>query len=406
MEMNSFDIVLFNVVCIVSPLLLYLFYVAYNKKIEKSNCNLIFNMFLMTMLYLLIIFNNNINNEPIICAIILIVPTIIAYVKKDIIGISLLTISEILCFYNLFEFNIYVLLIEYFVYLIIYLMVDRKFIPSIIIFIHSLFVIVYMGYTNMIKIFIISFIVYVMYKFVALLMEKGEKILNYHLSIKEIEKEKQVRNSLFKIAHEIKNPMAVCKGYFDMMDMDNNEQVKKYIPIIKEEIEHTLIILQDFLSITKVNIQKEIMDINMLLEDVEDSFKPIFKNKHITSKLNVVDDDIYINGDYNRLKQVLINIIKNSMESISNDNGNINISAKINNDNYEVTIEDNGSGMSDETLKHLSEAFYTTKKNGTGLGIVLSKEILKQHNAKIEYSSKLNYGTTVLISFPIEKNAL
>ena len=117
-------------------------------------------------------------------------------------------------------------------------------------------------------------------------------------------------------------------------------------------------------------------------------------------------DEIYIEGDYDRLKQVLINLIKNSIESIKKDDIGL-IKLKINYTFKKVCIilEDNGIGMNKETLKRIGEPFYTTKKNGTGLGVKLSKEIVELHNGKIIYESKLGKGTMVKIFLPIKKHA-
>ena len=251
-------------------------------------------------------------------------------------------------------------------------------------------------------ILVTSIILFVIIHFVFILMDKGEEIIRYHMSIKELEKEKQVRTSLFKITHEIKNPMAVCKGYLDMLDTSDKKQVERYVPIIKEEIDRTLLILKDFLSLNKIKIEKDIMDINLLVEEVIDSVNPLTKQNKIIIEESLIDDEVYINGDYNRLKQVLINLVKNSIEAINKDDGKISISTNLNNNNFYIVIEDNGCGMNEEILSKIDEPFYTTKKNGTGLGVSLSKEILDAHNSKIEYKSKENVGTTVTITIPLD----
>ena len=101
-------------------------------------------------------------------------------------------------------------------------------------------------------------------------------------------------------------------------------------------------------------------------------------------------DEIYIEADYNRLKQVLINIFKNSIES-----GASIIKVEIIDDM--IKISDNGSGMDFETLSRIKEPFYTTKKSGTGLGVPLSIEIIEAHGWNINYESKMNVGTNVII---------
>ena len=95
-------------------------------------------------------------------------------------------------------------------------------------------------------IFIMTYFTLIAY-LILFFLNKGEEVMMLNNVIHELEKEKKLRESLFKITHEIKNPIAVCKGYLDMFDVNNEEHSRKYIPIIKEEIARTLILLQDFL---------------------------------------------------------------------------------------------------------------------------------------------------------------
>lgn len=202
---------------------------------------------------------------------------------------------------------------------------------------------------------------------------------------------------------KIKNPIAVIKAYLDMMDINNKNKVKEYIPIIKSEIDRLLNLLQDFLLVNNSSINLDIMDINMLIEDVIKKERSLIENKNIKLKLNLIDDEIYINGDYNRLSQVLINIIKNSIEAIDNDNGIIKIKNIIKNNYINIIIEDNGYGISEKNLKMIKEPFYTTKNRGTGLGVSLSDEIVKAHNGILIYDSKEARGTKVTIKLPLMK---
>ena len=201
-----------------------------------------------------------------------------------------------------------------------------------------------------------------------------DDILKYHMTFKELEQEKQIRLSLFKITHEIKNPLAVCKGYLDMLNPNNKEQCNKYFPIIKEEIDRTLLLLQDFLSVNKIKLDIDILDINLLLEDSLNSLITLLQEKKIKLEFNE-EDEIYINGDYNRLMQVIINIVKNSIESLDGiGDGVIFVKTKIDNKYVCVSFKDNGVGISKENLEKIREPFFTTKPNGTGLGVSLSYE--------------------------------
>ena len=411
--MNLFEVILLNLVLITFPIVLYLFYIAYNQNINKHGKKFIFEIVLLTSLYLAIHFGiPNMANEFLI---ILNIPLIVAYLKKDRISVFVLSLFIIIHCYTI-GFNFVFMIFEYIIYYIIYILLKPKkekiyTFASIFVLLKPIFMAFSLWQMNyyednqvlfvLLQLFIISLIVYLMIEFILILLEKCDEILNYHTTIKKLEKEKQIRTSLFQITHEIKNPIAVCKGYLDMLDLNDQKESEKYISVIKEEIDRTLLILQDFLSISKTQMNKELMDINMLVEDVMQSFKPILKEKKVAIDISLYDDEVYINGDYNRLTQVLINVIKNSIESLDKKENKMIVTTNIINNKFNIFIKDNGIGMNEETLKNISKPFFTTKRNGTGLGISLSKEILNAHGATIEYESLENEGTSVQIMIPI-----
>ena len=227
-----------------------------------------------------------------------------------------------------------------------------------------------------------------------------EEVANLHMNLQKIEHEKEVQLSIFKITHEIKNPIAVCKGYLDMFDVNNLEHSRKYVPIIKSEINRVLILLHDFLSITKIKIEKEEMDLNLLLEDTVNCLEPIFENNKIHFLSDISKDELYIHADYNRLKQTLVNLIKNSKESISEE-GTVKLFTTMDAKKIKIYIEDNGVGMSKEELDKIKQAFFTTKQTGTGLGVFLANEIITAHQGTLDYLSEKNKGTRVVITLPI-----
>ncbi len=245
-------------------------------------------------------------------------------------------------------------------------------------------------------IFILSFLL--LFKLLALLIASGETLMKNHLEFKELQQERQIQNSLFKITHEIKNPVAVCKAYLDMFDVENQEHARKYIPILQSEIERLLVLLQDFLLVNKANMKYEIMDMNMLLEDVSRKMKPVMEEKKIHFVVDILDDELFINGDYNRLNQVMMNVLKNSIEANAM---KITLRTHLTSKVIEVYVEDNGEGFSNEIASRMFEPFYTTKSYGTGLGVSLSNEIIHAHHGKLEYISKEGVGTSVKITLPL-----
>ena len=259
-----------------------------------------------------------------------------------------------------------------------------------------------MTLNSFLELIILVFIYYFISFTILYIFKIIEKVRELNKSIELLEKDKIIKESLFKLTHEIKNPLAVIKGYLDMFNIDNKEKSLKYLSIMREEANRSLNIITDFLEFNKIKIVKTEIDLNLLLEDVYDSFKIILNTKNIKLIYNDrEDEEIYFLGDYERLKQVLINILKNSVESIE-EKGKIEISSNIYKKHIDLIVEDDGIGMNEETLNRVKEMFYTTKKDGSGLGVALSNEIIKAHKGELLYSSKERVGTKVTIRLPKE----
>ena len=409
--MNLFQIVLLNSIYLIFPLILYLLYQVYSKTLVKEKNELFLDIAIISSFYLIIQYG--VYEYNCISLLLLNIPLVIAYLKKRYITIIFLS-SIIIIYYNEYlNFSIVLNIIEYLAYFLIYLfLIKRKLHDQIYFYIIFLvkslcFSIQYLLISSgneIISLFVALLIFHIEIFCIIQLFKKSEDILKLYKTIQELQDEKQVRESLFKITHEIKNPIAVCKGYLDMFDVNNLEHSRKYVPIIKSEIERILILLEDFLSITKVKVVPDIIDINLLLEEVIDSFKPLIADRKIEIVSNIKDDELYIMADYNRLSQVFVNIIKNSIEALTGiTDGKIELSVNENKSNIVINISDNGCGISAEDMKRMNEPFFTTKSNGTGLGVYLSTEIIKAHGGTIRYMSE-GRGVSVDVILPNKKD--
>ena len=407
--MNLFQIVFLDVVLLIFPILVFLIYLSTNKNINQKSKNMYLKLTLITSFFMT--YNYGIDDPKIIPILVLNSIVIFSYLEDQYILANVFAVSIIIIYNNTFN-NVWILLISPVIMGIFYFIKKITKIKNVI-FVETFIIlssIVYYiwlykfnnVYFNIYKILLIIISYFFIVNIICLMYETGKRILETHFTFKELQQEKQIRLSLFKITHEIKNPIAVCKGYLDMLNVKDQKQVEKYVPIIKSEIERLLSLLQDFLLINKNSLDLDVMDLNMLVEDVSESLTSLIKEKNIELKLNVIDDDIFINGDYNRLSQVLTNLIKNSVEAIPKGReGKINIYAKIKKNKYFLIIEDNGEGMTKEVLSKIKEPFFTTKKRGSGLGVSLVYEIIEAHNGKIEYESECGKGTRVILQFPL-----
>lgn len=404
--------IIFNITILFLPIAFYLINLSYNNNYKKKQDKLLISIVLILQVLLFIIFKKYSKS-----IILINIPLLISYLKRK--ELTSILLSILIGFYYIlyFKYNIYFIFFEYSLYFVIYFIINKKkmnvnLLIYIFVFIKSITLTIEIFYfnlnslsfiTNFFNVFFNMLIFYLSSYLVFIFLLKGEEIMNLNTAIRELEKEKVLRTSLFKMTHEIKNPIAVCKGYLDMIDLNDKEKTNKYIPIIKGEIERTLTLMDDYLEYTKVKINKDIGDIYMLLNEVLESLELYFKENNITLKMNIPDSELYLNMDYNRIKQVLVNILKNSSEAIDLNKKEmiIKIETKLTEKYFQIIVIDNGIGMDLDTLNNVCDLFFTTKKNGTGLGTSLSKEIIELHGGKIKYFSKINVGTKVIISLPL-----
>lgn len=400
-----------NIDFIIFPLCICLICISNSQKLDEKENVIYLDLALVTMCYLI---SNLVDRGSFLGLYLLNVPLILSYKNKR--NLTSIIVSTILVLYynKIFPLNIMFFIIEYLIYSFINYIFQTKKIKSVgsiitITFIKSILLSILIVYSKMeyksIIYLILNSIVFISLTVLTIyLFKKTEENLIFKRKFIELEREKELRNSLFQITHEIKNPITVCKGYLDMFDVNNKEHSIKYIPKIKNEINRVLVLLEDFLSIKKLKIEKDIMDVNMLVEEIVDNFKEIFESKNIKGIYNIDSNEVFIDGDYNRLSQVLINVVKNSIESLDKNLSTIKISTEHNKSNTKIIIEDNGKGMSKEDLNKICKPFFTTKNNGTGLGLYLSNEIIKGHEGKMVYESKEGKGTRLTITLPIKKD--
>ena len=417
--MDLFEGTLLNLICISFPLLIYIICTIYIKNLDRKMNYIILDIALYSSVYLLIKFGTNVFIYPLL---LLNIPLLIAALRKRMHSVIILSILLVLYYHDATGIGIPYLALEYVIYFIGYLVYchgkDGKInalnlitaFSTIKAFMMSFKVFYFIPesttdvYSGMMLIFLTMILFTILAFMVAFLLEKGEEAIDLNRIVYELEKEKKLRESLFKITHEIKNPIAVCKGYLDMMDYRDIDKVERYNSIIKDEINRTLILMDDFLDYTKIKVEKEEADFYLLIEDTCDIMKPLFNANDVSLKLDIPDDELYMELDYNRLKQVLVNLLKNSIEAKDKKKKSsyISIKAFVEDDDVNLIIKDNGVGMSQKSLDKVDEMFYTTKEKGTGLGVALSKEIIYQHDGSISYDSVKGKYTTVTIKLPID----
>ena len=380
--MNFFIELIKYLILTLFPLFLYKSFEAYDKDKNALLNILIVSSFLVAVLFL----------NDIYFIIFLYVPYYICYLKKKKLLGTLVLISSIVFLYNSYGISIYLLILQFTSFLVLLFINKKEYLfLTFSTYFYSLEVFIYVSnnvnFIYMVLLALITCLIYIL-------------IEDFILVSKYQQLEKTYNAYLFKFIHEIKNHLSICKGYLEMYKSKNSKNKKDYLEHVTKSINESLDIMEDYLLYGRYNVQFDYLDANLLLNDVYNDFKSLYDGKNVDIDFNYNEDEIFIKGDYNKLKQVLVNIIKNGIEAKKDKKrAQIRLSIDKTNSNVIIEIKDNGIGI--KNLDKLGNEFYTTKNYGTGLGVSFSKHIIDLHNGDIKYISNKD-GTTVKISLPIQ----
>ncbi|MGV3466370.1 MAG: ATP-binding protein [Heyndrickxia sp.] len=223
----------------------------------------------------------------------------------------------------------------------------------------------------------------------------------YYEQVKQSERLKTTGQLAAAVAHEIRNPLTVVKGFLQLYEKDAayNIDVKRHFRLMIDELNIAEEVLSQFLSIAKPNRNEETEAVNVksVLQSVADLLKSYGLYRDNRIELNV-DEDCYIEANNMEIKQLLVNIIKNAIEA-SKIGDPILVTAR-KKESVEIIVTDFGDGMTDEEVKNLGTPFYSLKSKGTGLGMMICFNIAAKYKGTIEFQSAKGKGTTVTISFP------
>ncbi|SDO78896.1 PAS domain S-box-containing protein [Paenibacillus sp. yr247] len=206
------------------------------------------------------------------------------------------------------------------------------------------------------------------------------------------------------LAHEIRNPLTSIIGFFQLLQQSNDQQkFKNYVGLINTELQSMKQLVSDFVVMAKPSTpERRAIDMKEFLKDTirfMDS-QAILKNTSITA---IFDDELTIAMiDPSQIKQVLVNLLQNAIESIAK-NGFIQLCTELDTDNQEfkIIIEDNGVGMTKAELDQILNPFFTTKENGVGLGLSICYRIIENHKGNITATSRKGYGTRFEVTLPL-----
>lgn len=219
------------------------------------------------------------------------------------------------------------------------------------------------------------------------------------------EKLKYVGQLAAGVAHEIRNPITTIRGLFQLLrDHPYDEKIfKNYIDIIIEELNRMNRIVGELLNLSKpYQLILKKYSVTELIEEI------ILLQRAELNKNNItILKDIHYEGiiytDRNRLYQVILNIIQNSRDAMK-DGGTISILTDCFENKMKLIIKDNGPGIPAETLSKLGTPFFTTKENGTGLGMATSMKIMEELKGTFEITSVEGEGTSIILTIPSDED--
>jgi signal transduction histidine kinase len=203
------------------------------------------------------------------------------------------------------------------------------------------------------------------------------------------------------ITHEIRNPMAVIRGFVQLLQERSPQSQHEYYRIIMEELDRTNQIINDFLSLAQNReLKMEFASLNASIQDIVPLLLADANLRGQSLKVNLCPELPGMMLNDREMKQMLLNLARNGMEAMG-EKGVLSISTTYMDQEVSIHIRDEGVGIPQEKMKHLFEPFFTTKTRGTGLGLPLCLSIVERHRGKIEVQSAEGQGTVFIVTFNI-----
>jgi len=207
-----------------------------------------------------------------------------------------------------------------------------------------------------------------------------------------------------KVAHELKNPLASIKGLCQLVARTpESERTQERLAVVASEISRMETILNEYLSFSRPleDLRPETLDVTAIARDVLDVLAGRADQAGVTLSLDGGVTEVH--GDARRLKEALINLVANAIEATPNGG---TVALRLRNGGTAVVLEvrDSGRGIAPEDLDRIGTSFFTTRPNGTGLGVVLAQGVINQHGGTLTYKSSLGHGTTATIVLPVRSH--
>jgi len=205
-----------------------------------------------------------------------------------------------------------------------------------------------------------------------------------------------------RVAHEIRNPLISIGGFARRLEKKLSNDTAEYAKIIVNEVTRLENILKEILGFVKSSrVNKVSVNINEFVSNIIDFFAPTINEKQNTIVKELSETPLISSIDPDRIKEALLNIIANASQAT--DHGTITVKTRREDNEAVIELSDTGCGIKPEDLKNIFNPFFTTKPQGTGLGLAVTHKIIQEHDGRVKVESVWGGGTAFRIYLPLEK---
>ncbi|CAM2976032.1 HAMP domain-containing sensor histidine kinase [Paenibacillus sediminis] len=222
----------------------------------------------------------------------------------------------------------------------------------------------------------------------------------YNNEIQRSEKMEMISGLAASVAHEVRNPLQVTRGFLQLLSNRTDDKERDYLLLAVAELDRASHIITDFLTFAKPQLEDiKVLHLSEEIKHIVGVLKPL-ANLQGGEIIVDIPNNLYILGNSSKFKQALINMIKNSIEALDGP-GQVHVWAYMSVDRVFIHIKDNGEGMEPEVLSRLGQPYFSNKTKGTGLGLMVTFRIIEVMEGNIKFKSKKGEGTEAIISFPL-----
>lgn len=216
---------------------------------------------------------------------------------------------------------------------------------------------------------------------------------------KIVERDQELQVMLRGIAHEVRNPLGGIELFSGILSEEVKEPKSKMaVEKIQREVANLKILVDEFLNFAKKpSLQISEFSFHEFMDEIQMYLAEVLRNGNV--RLQVNSDIETVRGDQYHMERVFLNLINNSVQAMTN-GGTVTVNANKINNQYKITVEDTGHGISFDDTSKIFDPFFTTREYGNGLGLSFVQKIIQAHGGTILVESELNKGTKMIITLP------